>query len=177
LNTALFLLLSLMSVGSAIMVVIRKSPVDSALFLLLLMVSLAGHYIMLDAPFLAAAQLIVYGGAVIVVFMFVIMLLNLRKQHLAGKATPRGRIIYALFGVALMLCLTGLFRQGAQLGPATSEKVSGTIEQFGLDLFQRWVYPFELTSILLLAAMVGAVALTRKTPRLETEENEEGQDA
>jgi NADH-quinone oxidoreductase subunit J len=177
LNTILFLLLSLMSVGCAIMVVVRKSPVDSALFLLLTMVSLAGHYVMLNAPFLAAVQLIVYGGAVIIVFMFVIMLLNLQKKYLSSRMMPRGRWPYALIGALLMFCLTGLFRDGGRLGVASTEEFSGTIETFGIDLFQRWVYPFELTSILLLAAIVGAVALTRKTTVPKEDEHKEVQDA
>jgi len=158
----LFLLLSALTLGGGLWVLLRRSPVDSVLGLLVVMASLAGHYIMLDAPFLAAVQLIVYGGAVIVLFLFVIMLLNLKRETLLARRLPPGRWRYALAGVAVLLALTGLFRAGSDWltpGPA----VSGTVEAFGAELFRRWVYPFELTSILLLAALVGAVALTRRS--------------
>jgi NADH-quinone oxidoreductase subunit J len=158
----LFLLLSALTLGGGLWVLLRRSPVDSVLGLLLVMASLAGHYILLDAPFLAAVQLIVYGGAVIVLFLFVIMLLNLKREALQGRRLPPGRWMYALAGAAVLLALTGLFRAGSDWlvpGPA----VPGTVKAFGAELFRRWVYPFELTSILLLAALVGAVALTRRS--------------
>ena len=161
-NQLLFLLLSLATLGGALLVVARRSPVDSALFLLLTLLSLAGHYAMLDAPFLAAVQVVVYAGAVVVLFLFVVMLLNLRRETLLGRVLPPGRWRYALAGALLMVALSGLFRAGAgwleMQGGA-----EGTVEAVGIELFQRWVYPFELVAVLLLAAIVGAVALTRKT--------------
>ena len=162
----LFILLSLLTLGGGLWVLIRKSPVDSVLGLLVTMVAIAGHFIMLDAPFLAAAQLIVYGGAVIVLFLFVIMLLNLRQEHLRARLLPRGRWLYALAGVSVMLALTGIFRSGL-FWHAGGAPAIGTVKAFGEALFRRWVYPFELTSILLLAALVGAVALTRGGNRRE----------
>jgi len=173
LKILIFILLSLVTIGGAIMVVARKSPVDSVLYLLLTMVSLAGHYVMLKAPFLAAVQIIVYAGAVVVLFLFVIMLLNLRRERILARKLPKGRWRYALAGVAVMLVLTGLFRAGAGWIESSADPAAlagpGTVEILGLDLFQRWVYPFELTSVLLLAAMVGAVVLTRRTGTLRAE--------
>lgn len=157
----LFILLSLLTLGGGLWVLLRRSPVDSVLGLLTVMLSLAGHYMLLDAPFLAAVQLIVYGGAVIVLFLFVIMLLNLRKETLAARRLPPGRWLYALAGAAGLLSLAGIFRAGADWLPMGTAPV-GTVEAFGEALFRRWVYPFELTSVLLLAALVGAVALTRR---------------
>jgi len=158
----LFILLSLLTLGGGLWVVLRRSPVDSVLGLLTVMVSIAGHYMLLQAPFLAAVQLIVYGGAVIVLFLFVIMLLNLRKDVLQARRLPAGRWFYALSGAAALLALSGLFRAGADWLPAAGLPQDGTVEAFGAELFRRWVYPFELTSVLLLAALVGAVALTRR---------------
>lgn len=160
-NAILFLLLSLLTLGGALLVLTRKSPVDSALFLLLTMLSLAGHYAMLDAPFLAAVQVVVYAGAVVVLFLFVVMLLNLRRDTLMARAMPPGRWRYALVGALLMLALSGLFRAGAGWLEVRGG-AEGTVDAIGLALFQRWIYPFELVAILLLAAIVGAVALTRK---------------
>jgi NADH-quinone oxidoreductase subunit J len=175
-NQFLFYFLSLMAVLGAIMVVTRKSPVDSVLFLLLTMMALAGHYAMLDAPFLAAVQVIVYAGAVVVLFLFVIMMLNLSRDRMLPKYLKRKRSLYSIGGVALMLVMTALFREGSNWLPVAKESVSGTVEAMGMDLFQRWVYPFELTSVLLLAAMVGAVALTRKAQegKKDPAEGEEG---
>lgn len=161
-NLVLFLLLSLLTVGGALLVVARKSPVDSAMFLLLTMLSLAGHYMMLDAPFLAAVQVVVYAGAVVVLFLFVVMLLNLRRETLMARTMPPGRWRYALAGALLMVALSGLFRAGAGWLKIRGG-AEGTVDAVGLELFQRWVYPFELVAVLLLAAIVGAVALTRKT--------------
>jgi NADH-quinone oxidoreductase subunit J len=176
-NQFLFYLLSLLAVIGGIMVVTRKSPVDSVLFLLLTMLALAGHYAMLDAPFLAVVQVIVYAGAVVVLFLFVIMMLNLKRDRLLSRTQKRNRALYAFCGVALMLVMTGFFRESPNWLPPATERVSGTIEAVGLDLFQRWVYPFELTSVLLLAAMVGAVALTRKAQTDDVEPSGDGEDA
>lgn len=160
-ESILFVLLSVLALGGGLWVLLRRSPVDSVLGLLTTMVAIAGHYMLLDAPFLAAVQLIVYGGAVIILFLFVIMLLNLRQERLLARRLAAGRWIYALAGVVVLFCLAGIF-----LGGGTSALVdagpSGTVEAFGEELFRRWVYPFELTSVLLLAALVGAVALTRQ---------------
>jgi NADH-quinone oxidoreductase subunit J len=161
----LFILLSLLTLGGGLWVLLRRSPVDSVLGLLTVMISLSGHYMMLGAPFLAAVQLIVYGGAVVVLFLFVIMLLNLRTETIRSFQLPPGRWFYALVGAAALLALAGLFRAGSDWMPAGNGAglpVEGTVEAFGAELFRRWVYPFELTSVLLLSALVGAVALTRR---------------
>ena len=162
-TSLLFLLLSALTIGGALWTVLRKSPVDSVMGLLVTMVSLAGHYAMLQAPFLAAVQVIVYAGAVIILFLFIIMLLNLRRESLISRHLPKGRWRYAVGGALLMPALAGLFKAG-NAWLSSSQPVDGSIEAVGLELFQRWVYPFELTGILLLAAMVGAIALTRKSP-------------
>lgn len=157
----LFVLLSVMALGGGLWVLLRRSPVDSVLGLLTTMVAIAGHYMLLDAPFLAAVQLIVYGGAVVILFMFVIMLLNLREDRPSARRLAPGRWVYALAGGIVLLSLAGVFQGGGAPGSLAAGE-SGTVEAFGEALFRRWVYPFELTSVLLLAALVGAVALTRQ---------------
>ncbi len=155
-----FIFLTLLAVVGAVGTVSMRSPVHSVLCLLLTMLSLAGHYIQLNAPFMAAVQIIVYAGAIIILFLFVIVLLNLREDVLKRRTLPKGRLFFLPAGLAMMLVLTGLFRSGSHWisgGPAPD----GTIEALGMELFTRWVYPFELTGVLLLAAMVGAVAMTR----------------
>lgn len=175
-NSLIFLVLSALTLGGALWTVLRKSPVDSVLGLLVTMVSLAGHYAMLRAPFLAAVQIIVYAGAVIILFLFIIMLLNLRRETLLAKQLPQGRWLYAIGGALLMPALAGLFMAGSDwIG--TSVPPTGSIEAIGEELFQRWVYPFELTGILLLAAMVGAIALTRKSAEEKPEDLASGEDA
>ncbi|MCA9782149.1 MAG: NADH-quinone oxidoreductase subunit J [Candidatus Delongbacteria bacterium] len=156
-----FLILSLLAVIGAIGVISLRSPVNAVLCLLLTMVSLAGHYAMLNAPFMAAVQVIVYAGAIIILFLFVVVLLNLREDVLKKRTFKPSRMWYALPGLGVLLVLTGLFRAGTGWisgGPAEP----GTIEALGHSLFTRWLYPFELTGVLLLAAMVGAVAMTRR---------------
>ncbi len=156
-----FILLSLLAVLGGLGTVSMRNPVHSVLCLLLTMLCLAGHYILLQAPFMAAVQIIVYAGAIIILFLFVIVLLNLRDDVLKRRTLPMGRLYYIPAGLAVMLVLTGLFRAGSNWisgGPAPE----GTIEALGMELFTKWVYPFELTGVLLLAAMVGAVAMTRR---------------
>lgn len=160
-ESLLFLVLALVAVIGAIGVITLRSPVNSVLCLLLSMVSLAGLFILLDAPFMAAVQVIVYAGAIIILFLFVVVLLNLRTDVLSQHRFSRHRLWYILPGLGLMFVLTGLFRAGTNWitgGPGTL----GTIEALGQVLFTEWLYPFELTGVLLLAAMVGAIALTRR---------------
>lgn len=160
-ESLIFGILALVAVLGAIGVVTLRSPVNSVLCLLLTMVCLAGHFVLLDAPFMAAVQVIVYAGAIIILFLFVVVLLNLRTEVLSQHRFSRHRLWFALPGLAVLLVLTGLFRAGTQWisgGPGTL----GTIEALGQVLFTEWLYPFELTGVLLLAAMVGAIALTRR---------------
>lgn len=160
-ESVIFGVLALVAVLGAVGVITLRSPVNSVLCLLLTMVCLAGHFVLLDAPFMAAVQVIVYAGAIIVLFLFVVVLLNLRSEVLSQHRFSRHRLWYALPGLATLLVLTGLFRAGTNWihgGPGTL----GTIEALGQVLFTEWLYPFELTGVLLLAAMVGAIALTRR---------------
>ncbi len=158
----LFWLLSLLALTGAVLVVVRRSPVDCALALLLTMIALAGHYLLLHAWFLAVVQLLVYAGAVLVLFLFVMMLLDLRGT-LPGVRLPypKRRWFFALVGAGLMVALAGTLRGIGLLPSAVLQEGFGTVEAFGSLLYQRWLWPFELAGILLLVAMIAALALAR----------------
>ncbi|PWT97765.1 MAG: NADH-quinone oxidoreductase subunit J [Terriglobia bacterium] len=159
----LFLLFAIIAVVAAINVVVQTHPISSAVSLIGVMGSLAVLYLLLGAEFLAAAQVIVYAGAIMVLFVFVIMLLN------AGAEAKRGRsLMVQLLGVPLLVALLGLlayfvqrlFPQGVTVhfGGFTG----GTAEAVGRALFTSYVLPFEVTSLLILIAIIGAIVLARK---------------
>ncbi|WP_020402400.1 NADH-quinone oxidoreductase subunit J family protein [Gracilimonas tropica] len=158
-----FIMLAVLAVGSALAMIINKNVVNSALFLVLNMVSLAGIFLLLNAQFLAIIQILVYAGAIMVLFLFVIMLLNVQdEEKLFDKFRFKyllafvlaigvaGQIIYSLAGVTEML-------------PAISENMAtvGTVEAVGDVLFTDYLLPFELTAILLTAAVVGALMIAQ----------------
>ena len=158
-----FYLFGLLSVGSALLFVTRKSPVAAALWLVNVMFCISALFVMLDAPFLGAIQVLVYAGAIMVVFLFVVMLLNL--GHPAEIADLRGRgtrITAAFVGIAMLAEVLVLMRvRFPQLLPAAAPdlNITTTIAE---PLFRAYLLPFELTSVLLLAAIVGAVILAKR---------------
>src|SRR5215467_1292750 len=158
----LFLVFALIAVVCAINVVVQTHPISSALSLVGVMGSLAVLYLLLGAEFIAAAQIIVYAGAIMVLFIFVIMLLN------AGAETKGGRsYMVQLTGVPLLIAFLGLtawFVQrmyGAE-GVRFGGFQGGSPQQIGKTLFTTYLLPFEITSILVLIAIVGAIVLARK---------------
>ena len=160
-----FYLVALVAVASALLVVTCKNPVNSALALVNTFFTLAIFYVMLHAPFMAAIQVMVYAGAIMVLIIFVIMLLNL------GTATQK-KVTHSVAGgaatAALALFLFGYFLNRSEpaslAGEITSEVVSkvGHTELIGKALFVDFLLPFEITSILLLVAIVGAVVLAKR---------------
>ena len=152
---------------SAIMVVAFRSPVHSALSLVLTFFSLAGLYILLNAQFIAAIQVMVYAGAIMVLFLFVIMLLNLDKLKKERERHPLQKAFGIIIALALMGALGSIAASGILYGTKgthTVEKVTaiGNTKAIAGLLFTDWVLPFEITSILLLAAIVGAIVLSKK---------------
>jgi NADH-quinone oxidoreductase subunit J len=148
---------------SAINVVLQRHPIASALSLIGVMGSIAVLYLQLGAEFIAMAQIIVYAGAVMVLFIFVIMLLN------AGAETRRGRSWTSqLFGIPALLAFVALMGFFVQRGFANSGSVKfggftgGSAQSVGLALFTDYLLPFEVTSVLILVAIVGAIVLARK---------------
>jgi NADH-quinone oxidoreductase subunit J len=147
----------------ALMVVLSKNPIHSVLYLVLTFFAIAGHYVLLNAQFLAAVHIIVYAGAIMVLFLFVIMLLNLNKDTEPHKSLwLKGSA--AVASGSLLVILVGSLRGAEQMTPAgTYNNSIGLIENLGQTLFKDFLLPFEVASILLLGAMVGAVMLGKKS--------------
>jgi NADH-quinone oxidoreductase subunit J len=162
-DVILFLIFAIIAVVSAINVVVQTHPISSAVSLIGVMGSLAVLYLLLGAEFVAAAQVIVYAGAVMVLFIFVILLLN------AGAEVKRGRsFIVQLLGVPLLFALLGLLAYFVdRLFPRNVTVhfggfTGGTAQAVGRALFTTYLLPFEVTSLLILVAILGAVVLARK---------------
>jgi NADH-quinone oxidoreductase subunit J len=162
-DVILFLIFAIIAIVSAVNVVVQTHPISSAISLIGVMASLAVLYLLLGAEFIAMAQIIVYAGAVMVLFVFVIMLLN------AGAESKRGRSLMAqLLGMPLLVAFLALASYFIQrLYPAGAMVrfgvfQGGTAQSVGMALFTTYLLPFEVTSVLILIAIVGAVVLARK---------------
>ncbi len=148
----------------ALGVVFNNSAIGSAVSLIGMMLGLAGVFVLLQAHFLAILQVIIYAGAIMVLFMFVIMLLNLKHPDKAWKARERNLLLSILTGVLMVGVLYKFIdiTTGTEFNsPAAVPDTFGTTEVVGTTLFTEYVLPFEVASILLLAAMVGAVVLAK----------------
>jgi len=159
----LFTVFSVVAVGGGVMTITRRNPLASALSLAVSFMAVAGLYTLLHSPFLAVMQVIVYAGAIMVLIIFVIMLLNLPDEAYASEELSRPRVgIGLLIGGALFAVLyrgiDSLETEMFEEAPASF----GTVEAVGETLFTRYLYPFELVSILLLVAIVGAVVLAKR---------------
>ncbi len=162
-DVPLFLLFAFIAVASAISLVVQTHPISSALSLVGVMVSLAVLYLLLGAEFIAAAQIIVYAGAVMVLFVFVIMLLNAGTEHKSSKSP-----MVKWFGIPLFAVFIGVISFSVQgMLPKSEPVVFGAFTQggpleVGRALFTVYLLPFEVTSILILIALIGAIVLARK---------------
>lgn len=163
---AIFLTLAVIAVITALLVVLSRNPVHSVLYLILTFFTIAGLYILLNAQFLAVVHIIVYSGAIMVLFLFVMMLLNLNKD-----TEPQKSILWKIGGgVAagmLLVTLVGAMRGGIELQTAAQpDSHVGLVENLGKVLFTDFVVPFEIAGILFLAAMVGAVLVGKRDLKL-----------
>ncbi|NVO85002.1 NADH-quinone oxidoreductase subunit J family protein [Hymenobacter terrestris] len=160
----LFLFLSFVALLSALGVVFTKNPVHSVLFLILTFFTISGHYLLLNAQFLAAVNIIIYAGAIMVLFLFVIMFLNLNELTEPQKPAL-AKIAAAIAGGSLLLILVAALKDivptGAVTGTAFNSQI-GMVDQLGLKLYTDFLLPFELASVLFLIAMVGAVMLGKR---------------
>lgn len=159
----LFYILGGLTIGTALMVVLSKHPVRSVLYLVLTFFLISANYVLMNAQFIAIVNIIVYAGAIMVLFLFVLMLLNLNKEN-EPKHSPLMTIGAAIAGGTLFLVVVAAMREAILAAPmidANSEKV-GLVENLGKVLFTKYVLPFEVSSILFLAAMVGAVLLAKR---------------
>jgi NADH-quinone oxidoreductase subunit J len=169
---ALFLGFAALLVVTSLLVVLHKNPVTSALFLVLAFCSLAGIYLLLHAEFLGMVQVVVYAGAIMVLFLFVIMYLNLQHDVESGVQIAVRRGIGWLAGAALLLTGATLLRRGWTLGPANETLAGvgdGNVATIGKVLYSRYLFPFEITSILLLVAMIGVIVIARGRTRAPEE--------
>ena len=159
----LFYFLSALALGSAIMVVLSKNPVHSVLWLIVTFFAISGHYIMMNAQFLGIVNLIVYAGAIMVLFLFVIMLMNLNAETEPLK-NKWLRLAGIVAGGCLMLVLVAALKDAEKKGELVQTGTGdiGLISNLGHVLFTDYVVPFEISSILFLSAMVGAVVIGKK---------------
>jgi len=160
----LFFFLSALAIFSAIMVLVSKNPVHSVLWLIAVFFAISGHYILLNAQFLAIVNLIVYAGAIMVLFLFVIMLMNLNAE-----TEPQKHVWMTMAGVisggCFLMVFVSLVRQATDMNGKTALMIGGNIgliKNLGKVLFTEYVVPFEITSVLFLSAMVGAVVIGKK---------------
>lgn len=164
-ETLFFSLVAAIAILASILVIRCKNPINSALSLIMTFFCLATLYVMLEAPFMAAIQVIVYAGAIMVLIVFVIMLLNVRSE--SGKRTGHALFLGFATGLFLLFQTVYLLRNSSSTGArgivdsALLAKVGHT-ELIGNALFTEFLLPFEITSILLLAAIIGAVVLAKK---------------
>lgn len=158
----LFWFLTALSLFSALMVVFSSNPVYSVLWLILVFFTISGHYILMNAQFLAIVNMIVYAGAIMVLFLFVIMFMNLNKETETHKSSWL-RLAAAISGGSLMLVMVAALKDnGGFINSMKGEGNIGLIKNLGKVLFTEYVVPFEISSILFLSAMVGAVVLGKK---------------
>ena len=160
---------SAMAIASTVLCITRKSPVASALWLVNVLFNLSVIYVLLDAHFLAAVQILVYAGAIMVLFLFVIMLLNIGRLGDSDVKGGAGKAIAALAGLIMageLIALATVTLPASQAMPddavARMVETQGAVNVIALPLFQQYLVPFELTSIMLLAAVVGAVVLAKR---------------
>lgn len=154
--------LTVIAILSALGVVVTKNPVYSVLYLIITFFSIAGHYILLNAQFLAAVHVIVYAGAIMVLFLYVIMMLNLNREAEPHKPAWV-KMAAVVAGCILMVTLVGALKAADAIPPATNVNPSiGLVENLGSVLFKEFLIPFEVSSILFLAAMVGAVMIGKR---------------
>lgn len=164
LELILFLILGALGVASAVGVIATRNPIAAAMSLVVHFIAQAGLYLSLNAMFMAAIQVLVYAGAIMVLFVFVIMLLNLgHEEKLRERFTSRqgiGIVLSLLLGAMLVFVIT---RATFGSPPDGSDLVAnGSVQAIGTALFTTYVYPFEMVSLILLAAVVGAVVLAKR---------------
>ncbi|HTO12793.1 MAG TPA: NADH-quinone oxidoreductase subunit J [Candidatus Binatia bacterium] len=158
-----FALIALIALGSALGLVLKRNPIHGALFLVVNLGSVAALYLTLGAEFLAAAQVIVYAGAIMVLFVFAIMVLIPGKEETGPDPRRPWRLVALPMGGLLLVQVLAIVL-GAR-GPAPAgTPAPGGVEAIGRLLFTDYLFPFELTSVVLLAAMVGVLLLARRRP-------------
>ncbi|HWV71665.1 MAG TPA: NADH-quinone oxidoreductase subunit J [Pseudosphingobacterium sp.] len=162
---SLFYFIAFLSIFFAVMVISTKNPVHSVLYLVITFFTFTVHYILLNAQFLAVVNFIVYMGAIMVLFLFVLMLLNLNKETEPMKSVLV-KVIGTIAGMCLLVTIAGSVKVLEISNPLILKNPEiGLVDNLGKVLFKEFLLPFEISSILLLTAMVGAVLLAKKEPK------------
>jgi NADH-quinone oxidoreductase subunit J len=171
-ETIAFYAFAALAVGASALVIGQRNPMYSVLLLIASFGALSGLYVQLDAPFVAVAQIIIYAGAIMVLFLFVVMLLNAPKEDAAewDRAHPLlrpgvarwGTLLAGLLIVQLASALLAVSEYDAPVGSRSDSGAVSSVTQMGQELFTRHTFAFEATSILILVAMIGAVVLARR---------------
>jgi len=160
-----FYLFGLIAIASAVAFVTRKSPVAAALWLVNTMFCLSALYVMLDAQFIGAVQVLVYAGAIMVVFLFVVMLLNLgQASDVTDIRGLGGRLTAGLVGLAMVAELFALSRMRLPKLTSAMTDHANVVNPVSAPLFHEYLLPFEVTSVVLLVAVIGAVVLAKRGP-------------
>jgi NADH-quinone oxidoreductase subunit J len=170
-----FYVLASLAVLGAIGVVVLKSPVHSALSLLWTFLVVAGLFVLEHAEFLAAVQILVYGGGILVLFLFVIMMVNVKGIHpdhatlsrLAPAAVLAGVLLGAIMAIAILLGVTATGGAGSEALRMVEGQQMGNTQAVGWALYRTYLVPFEIVSVVLLVAMIGAIVFGRRDPSLE----------
>jgi NADH-quinone oxidoreductase subunit J len=159
----IFLYFAAVIIFSAVLTVTRKNPIHSVMFMLLLFFHIAGVFVLLNAEFLAAVQLIVYAGAILILYLFVVMLLNVDRETQAARANRFWPWLvgfgFVIAGEIALLVLRGTFP--ADRGQAVKAAGAG-VKELGIELYTKYLVPFEIASVILLVGLVGAVMLAKK---------------
>lgn len=159
---AVFVVAAIIALASAVMVITVRQPIGSILFLILSIAAQSVLYIMLSGLFLAAFLILVYAGAILVLFLFVVMMLNIRHADPGADQLGKLKPIAWVFGAALLAELVWVLKGAAQSQAGTVGQEFGSVPAVSRLLYGSYVYPFELTSILLLVAIVGAIIMAKK---------------
>jgi len=169
-NTAeiIAITLGICTIASALMVVLSSHPVRSVLYLILTFFFISGNYILLNAQFLAVVNIVVYAGAIMVLFLFVLMLLNLSKDN-EPRASSWMKLVASLSAGTLVIVLVSALKDANFVAPQDIDNTQGLIENLGQLLFTKYVLPFEVSSVLFIGAMAGAVMLSKKEKQHSTE--------
>jgi NADH-quinone oxidoreductase subunit J len=161
-ETILFWALAILSIASGLAVITNRNPMYSVLLLVINFFCIGGLYLTLNAEFLAVVQIIVYAGAIMVLFLFVVMLLNLGNEQSLEPIFDTKKGLAFLLGLAFLAELLIAMKDFSALGTAKETFDFGKVEKIGSQLMTQYVYPFEMISVILLAALIGALMIAKK---------------
>lgn len=163
-TAVLFFYLATVIVGASLLVVLLRNPIYSTISLLVMFAHVAGLYLLLNAEFIAAVQVVVYAGAILVLYLFVVMLLNVKREERFQRQVVPAAIVAVLLLAEIAMVLFGGRVGVGPTGEFTAERIqaAGSTAVIGKALFSTYLFPFEIASLLLLVAMVGAIVLSKK---------------